>query len=218
MAKESGPICHRAVPYTASRLVLGMLALPPLIILGGALLSGGKGERPRSGEAVWHFSPAHMEERARVVRNVILPEAASSRVVVEAVEGYNADGSWRGMWKANVLDRRDVFLFTATWEDTTGELIQLSRSINGPSPAVSPETMLRSSAEAAEGAQTWMGKLNFVSRRPWKVESTGRQGSCWRVYLTCPDGRMLVQMDAKTGRPAYLSFRPSSFSSMRGIE
>jgi hypothetical protein len=43
MAKESGPICHRAVPYTASRLVLGMLALPPLIILGGALQRAGAG-------------------------------------------------------------------------------------------------------------------------------------------------------------------------------
>jgi hypothetical protein len=165
-----------------------------------------------------------MEERTRVVRNVILPEVGASRIVVEMLEGYNADGSWRGMWKANVFDRHDGFLLTATWEDATGELIQLSRSTRstgggrGGSSDVSHKDTLQSSMEAGECAREWMGKLGSVRRRSWKVEEPGREGTCWRVYLSCPEGRMLIQMEAKTGRPIYLSFRPSSFPLMRGIE
>jgi hypothetical protein len=184
-----------------------ILVMPPLILILGMLLSGRESERTRSREGVWRFSPERMEERAWAVQKEILPEATSPSIVMERNEALNPDGSWRGLWKAHVSDLRDGFLFMAVWEDATGELVQFSwRSAIGETASDGPGNAIRSEATAIKAAKAWMKRL---SPRQWQAATQVKRGrEDWIVYLVCPDGRMMVQMESATSKPTYLSFRP----------
>jgi hypothetical protein len=204
------PRCY-TMRSTTSRTVMWILAVPPLILLLSMLLSGREGKSARPGGGVWRFSAAHMEERAYAIQNVILPEAVSPCVSVERGEAYNPDGSWRGLWSARVSDQHG-FLFTVVWEDATGELLQFSRTKANQPRSDCRDVALRSAAEAVQAAKNWIGKLSPISDQHWRASETAKLGGAyWRTYLVSPDGRMLVQMEAATGKPTYLAFRPTSF-------
>jgi hypothetical protein len=155
------------------------------------------------------LSPERMEERAWAVQKEILPEATFPDVVIERARGYNPDGSWRGLWKARVSDQRDGILFAAVWEDATGELVQFSRSIADQPHSDSPDAAIRSEAMAVEAAKSWLKRLSPVPHRQWQMATeVMRLKENWTVSLACPDGRMLIHMEAATNKPTYLLFRP----------
>lgn len=191
--------------YTTSPTVWYMLAVPPLLLLLGMLWTGGRERRQAGGG--WHLSAAQVAEQARAIQNVMLPEAVVLQIAVEPEEGTNRDGSWRGLWRSNVHVSQGL-LFAAVWEDATGVLVQFSRTSVSPSPPRGWDSALKSEAAAEQAAKNWVSKLYSTKAEDWHPSETKKLGTAyWRTSFVGPEGRLLVELEAATGKPTYLAFR-----------
>jgi hypothetical protein len=200
----------RAARRIAPRLVTAMLALPPLMLLLGIVLSRGNMARSRSDGIVWQFSPARMKERTRLIQNEIAWEKTrTARLVVERAVGSLRDGKPRGFWKSYLVDAHERNLLYVVCDDATGEPVHISQPLPRRGGVMNRETSLRTSDDATAAAAVWLGRIWPLSDTRWQpVREATRLHTQWRIEMHSSERHVLILLDAATGIPTFLSFRP----------